>query len=139
MASSALENARITIKRGLNNKEYTYTKNVLAGYETMSSIELYKKARNKAWEVMQAGNFKLVEDFMDLWGKADQGNQEFIWSLQTQDNDKYGNLLQYYYSAPWYGGSSYYWMAKNLYDSYEEKDERVLEGVFHTYYLYGAW
>jgi len=31
------------------------------------------------------------------------------------------------------------WMAKNLYDSYQQQDDRALNGIFHQYFMYGAW
>ncbi|GLU53378.1 RagB/SusD family nutrient uptake outer membrane protein [Dyadobacter frigoris] len=133
MASSALNAEQLTV-RGK-----TYTKDVVKGYESLDSKALYTKARDKALEVIQGGEFNLMPTFMQVWGRANKNNPEMIWELQTQDNDTYGTLLQYYYSAPWYGGTSYQWMSAKLYDSYTAKDTRAVDGVFHQYYMYGAW
>lgn len=133
MASGALAGEKLTVRGE------TYTKSIVKGHEGMNSTELFTKARDKAREVIQSRHYELVPKFMDLWGRTHKNNKEMIWELQTQDNDAYGTLLQYFYSAPWYGGTSYYWMAQNLYDSYGSTDERATEGVFHQYYMYGAW
>ena len=31
------------------------------------------------------------------------------------------------------------WMAQPLYDRYQQQDQRALNGVFHQYFMYGAW
>ncbi len=133
MASGALKGEQLTV-RGK-----AYTKEVVSGYENFDSRQLYTKARDKALEVIKSNEFTLAPTFMGLWGRANKNNPEMIWELQTQDNDAYGTLLQYYYSAPWYGGTSFYWMSAKLYDSYGPTDTRALDGVFHQYYMYGAW
>lgn len=129
----------VTVRGGTDNAYYTYTKDVVAGYEGMDSKSLFALARDKALEVMNSNQYSLVPNFMDLWGRAHKNNNEMIWEYQTQDNSTYGTYLQYWYSSPWYGGTSYMWMAKNLYDSYQQQDERALKGVFHQYFMYGAW
>ncbi|MDR3713519.1 MAG: RagB/SusD family nutrient uptake outer membrane protein [Puia sp.] len=138
MASGAASGA-VTVRGGTDNAYYTYAKDVVAGYEGMDSKSLFAKARDKALEVMNAGDYNLVPTYMGLWGRVNKNNPEMIWELQTQDNTSFGTYLQYWYSAPWYGGTSYMWMAQNLYDSYQQQDQRALNGVFHQYYMYGAW
>ena len=129
----------VTVRGGTDNAYYTYTKDVVAGYEGMDSKSLFAKARDKALEVINSKQYSLAPNFMDLWGRKNKNNNEMIWEYQTQDNGSYGTYLQYWYSAPWYGGTSYMWMAKNLYDSYQQQDDRALNGIFHQYFMYGAW
>jgi hypothetical protein len=138
MASGAATGS-VTIRGGADNQYYTYNKDVVSGYENMDSKTLFTKARDKAQEVISSGDYSLMPTYMELWGRANKNNPESIWELQTQDNSDYGNYLQYWYSAPWYGGTSYMWMARNLYDSYQQQDDRALNGVFHQYFMYGAW
>lgn len=138
MASGAATGT-VTVRGGTDNAAYTYTKDVVAGYEGMDSKALFAQARDKAREVIDSGDYALQPNYMAVWGRANKNNQEMIWEFQTQDNSDYGTYLQYWYSAPYYGGTSYMWMAKNLYDSYQQQDDRALNGVFHQYFMYGAW
>ena len=138
MASGAASGS-VTVRGGTDNAYYTYSKDVVAGYEGMDSKSLFTKARDKALEVINSGQYSLMPTFMGLWGRANKNNAEMIWEFQTQDNTNYGDYLQYWYSAPYYGGTSYMWMAQNLYDGYQQQDDRALNGVFHQYFLYGAW
>jgi hypothetical protein len=138
MASGAATGT-VTVRGGTDNAYYTYTKDVVAGYEGMDSKSLFTKARDKALEVINSGLYSLAPNYMALWGRTNKNNPEMIWEFQTQDNGNYGTYLQYWYSAPWYGGTSYMWMAQNLYDSYQQQDQRGLNGVFHQYFMYGAW
>ncbi len=69
-------------------------------------MEFFNVCRDKALEVIRSSEFSLAPTFMGVWGRANKNNPEMIWELQTQDNDTYGTLLQYYYSAPWYGVTS---------------------------------
>lgn len=139
MASGALSGAQLTVRGGADNAAYTYSKDVVKGHENMNSKTLFTKARDKALEVMQSNEYGLIPTFMGIWGRANKNNKEFLWELQTMDNNDYGTLLQNYYSAPWYGGYSYYWMSANLYNSYSDTDARSSDGIFHQYFMYGAW
>jgi hypothetical protein len=139
MASGALSGAQLIVRGGPDNAEYTYSKDLVKGYENINSKALFTQARDKALEVIQSKEYELTPTFMGLWGRANKNNKELLWELQTMDNNDYGTLLQYYYSAPWFGGTSYYWMSNNLYNSHKEKDTRILDGIFHQYFMYGAW
>ncbi len=129
----------VTVRGGTDNAYYTYNKDVVEGYGGMDSKSLFIKARDKALEVINSKQYELMPTYMDIWGRANKNNKEMIWEYQTQDNSTYGTYLQYWYSSPYYGGTSYMWMAKNLYDSYQQQDDRALNGVFHQYFMYGAW
>ncbi|MBN9381525.1 MAG: RagB/SusD family nutrient uptake outer membrane protein [Chitinophagaceae bacterium] len=138
MASGAATGS-VKVQGGTDNAYYVFAKEVVAGYEGMDSKTLFAKARDKAQEVISSGDYSLQAHYMDIWGRANKNNPEMIWEYQSQDNGNYGTYLQYWYSSPWYGGTSYMWMARNLYDSYQQQDERALNGVFHQYFMYGAW
>ncbi|MBN8850332.1 MAG: hypothetical protein BGO55_32520 [Sphingobacteriales bacterium 50-39] len=138
MASGAASGS-VKVRGGTDNAYYTFSKDLVAGYEGMDSKSLFAKARDKAQEVISSGDYSLQQTYMGIWGRANKNNAEMIWEFQTQDNSSYGTYLQYWYSSPYYGGTSYMWMAQNLYDSYQQQDDRALNGVFHQYFMYGAW
>ena len=139
MGSASLKNATITVRGGSDNGFYTYTKDVVAGYQNMDSKAMYQQAIVWAQKVINSGKYALMDTYMGIWGRANKNNKEMIWELQTQDNTNYGTYLQYWYSAPYYGGTMYMWMSNNLYNDFQQQDDRALNGVFHQYYYSGAW
>lgn len=139
MASASLPGAAISVRGGTDNSDYTWTKNVVKGYEGMDSKSLFTKARDKAKQVMDSGEYKLFNSWAEVWSIGNKNGQEHIWSLQATNDNTFGTLFEQYYSAPSFGGYGYLWITNFHYDEYESTDERVLTGVSHRWMQSGAW
>src|SRR6201985_1524997 len=70
MASGSLKGASLTVRGGQDNAQHTYTKDVVAGYESFDSKTYFDSARMKSLEILQSGQYSLFTNFMDLWSIA---------------------------------------------------------------------
>ena len=61
----------------------TYSKDVVAGYEDIDSQEYFGLARDKAYEVMQSGEYELFANWTDIWQIANRNTMEHVFSLQS--------------------------------------------------------
>ncbi len=136
MASGSLKGASLTVRGGQDNAQYTYTKDVVAGYENFDSRAYFDSARAKSLEIIQSGEYSLFPNFMDIWQVAGKNQQENMWEIQAQaGNDNLETDLYYYFNAaqPDRSGVSAVWMTDNHYNDYEHDDDRILHGVAHQY------
>ena len=136
MASGALSGASLTVQGGPDNGQYTYTKDVVAGYEAFNSAALFDSARAYALAVINGGAYSLFPDFMDTWQISNRNLNENMWEIQAlAGNTSLETDLYYYFSAsqPSYSGVGAVWMTDNHYNEYEHADARIREGVAHQY------
>lgn len=146
MASGSLPSASIKVRGGNDNSYYTYSKTVVAGYESFNSAEYFAKARDKALEVINSGEYALFTDWKDIWKKDNRNKVEHMWELQSAAGTDFTNDLHSYFNARSVFGIGAVWMSNNHYQNYEATDKRVLDGVTHnyqanwgTYYYYPSW
>ncbi|HEY4337251.1 MAG TPA: RagB/SusD family nutrient uptake outer membrane protein [Puia sp.] len=136
MASGALKGGSLTVRGGLDNAQYTYAKDVVAGYENLDSRAYFDSARMKSLEILNGGEYSLFPNFMDLWQIANRNQKEYMWEIQAQTgNPNLETNLFYYFNAamPDRSGVAATWMTDNHYNDYEHDDDRVLKGVAHQY------
>jgi hypothetical protein len=136
MASGSLKGATVTVRGGMDNGYYTYTKDVVAGYEGFDSKACFDSARVVCAEIIKNGQYSLFPHFMDLWQIAGRNKQEWMWQIQAlQGNEDMETDLNYYFTAAKDDRSNIgaVWMSDNLYNNYEDSDERILYGVRHQY------
>ena len=136
MASGSLKGASLTVRGGQDNAQYTYAKDVVAGYENFDSRAYFDSARAKSLEVLKSGEYSLFPNFMDIWQIGSRNQKEFMWEIQAQTgNDNLETNLFYYFNAaqPDRSGVSAVWMTDNHYNDYEHDDDRILKGVAHQY------
>lgn len=117
-----------------------YTTHVLSGYEELDAMTIYKKAYEKAKEVMDGkyGNYSLVP-YSEIYKRANANGPEYLWSLQpvsgdTQYCETYGYHFSgiddehgYIYNGMWHGQRDHW------YKMIESKDLRVKEGIKHMW------
>lgn len=163
MASGALADAKVSVKGGPayitqgNDKvriplpvSNTFTKEVVAGYESFDATEYFKLARDKAKEVIDGkyGTYDLIKtSYADIWSQGNKNKTEHIWSLQSKLGDaKFGNAI-----SKWYTGLSTSANALEIadgqwagcrvhwYELFESSDTRITEGVMHRWKKWGNW
>ena len=109
----------------------TYSKSLVAGYEDFDSQEYFKLAREKAYEVIQSGDYELFSSWNDIWKIGNRNTKEHMFSLQSLSGDSsLGNALAYNFiglmnlttmrrsEGGWFGLRSHW------YELFEEQDAR---------------
>lgn len=153
IGSASMKSGRITVKGGPGSKTnpdgttsrlmpvpITHEKNLVAGYEEFDSQEYYRLAKEKAWEVIQDGEFSLASSQQELWSVAYKNGPEFEFCLQTCNGQ--GSLYNSYvsenylgYANPTYNGewsSGYYVQRDHWLQTFDDwDDERINWGVVH--------
>ncbi|SFW32187.1 RagB/SusD family nutrient uptake outer membrane protein [Chitinophaga sancti] len=137
MGSGSLS-GNIAVRGGQDNAYYSYTKNVVAGYDSLNSKACYTLARDKALELIQAGQYSLFDNWAAIWTKANRNGKEHLWEIQSLAGSSFVNDLHSYFTAGSYNfGLGAVWMTNNHYKNYEEGlDTRVVDGVTHQYTAY---
>jgi len=146
MASGSLPAATVTVRGGLDNGYYTYTKNVVAGLEGLDSRAYFTLARDKALEVINSHEYTLFVNFKDIWTKANRNKQEHMWELQSLAGSLFENQIHNYLSATSTFGRGAVWATNNHFIDHEDNDTRALDGIKHNYpsstgynYFYPSW
>ncbi len=124
---------------------HIFYKNAVAGYESMDSDALYKKAAEWAKKVID-GEFGTIElsAYDDLWKASNRDASEFLFSVQSLNGETtYCTHVHTYYagysasassttlqSGGWVG-CSYNW-----YRLFDQDDYRITKGVRHQWQYY---
>lgn len=140
MASGAMSGVPLVVKGGkptnAQPQAITHSAQTVAGYESFDPKKYYALARDKAWEVIN--EYTLFDKYMDVWSIANRNKGEHIWMAQAKSADAdFGNTICQDYvgifkedgtiEGNWYG------MRDHWYLLFEEKDERIVDGVIHRY------
>ena len=147
IGSASLKGAQMTVQGGKDNKFYTYTKDVVAGYEGFDSKQYYQLAKDEAAKLIASGKYSLFANYMDLWKKSNDNLVEHIFMEQTlAGNVNQSNFVNNYFTVGSLGGRGYLWMDSNFYRQFSPYDDRVIKDVTHfwfddfgngpTYYYY---
>ncbi len=153
IGSASMKSGQITVKGGPGSKTnpdgttsrlmpvaITHDKTLVAGYEDFDSQEYYRLAKEKAWEVIQDGEFQLASNQQELWSASYKNGPEFEFCLQTVGAN--GTLYYNYvpvdylgYSNPVYHGewsSGYYVQRDHWLQTFDDwGDERINWGIMH--------
>ncbi|PQA55628.1 RagB/SusD family nutrient uptake outer membrane protein [Siphonobacter curvatus] len=162
MASGALKGAQVTVLGGRQRETVngvvrriqptatTYTKSVVAGHESFDAAQYFKLARDKAKEVIdmqKAGSpIDLFPRYMDTWAIGNRNKGEHLWQMNAiTGSEIFGNFLSYHYVGYLMANGSIdgalYAMSDHWYELFEEKDQRITEGVQHRWRMFSnaAW
>ncbi|MDQ1085507.1 RagB/SusD family nutrient uptake outer membrane protein [Siphonobacter sp. SORGH_AS_1065] len=162
MASGALKGAQVTVMGGKQTERVgnivrripptasTYTKSVVAGHENFDAAQYFKLARDKAKEVIdmqKAGSpIDLFSTYMQTWTIGNRGKGEHLWQMSAiSGSEIFGNFLSYHYVGYTLPSGSIdgnlYAMSDHWYELFEEKDQRITEGVQHRWRMFSsaAW
>ncbi|WP_153797930.1 RagB/SusD family nutrient uptake outer membrane protein [Foetidibacter luteolus] len=117
----------------------------MAGAPVNKGAAYYKMAADKAYEVIQSGQFSLFANYFDLHNIATENRGEHIFQLQylggVADNPNQGILLPNFKDVSAYGteiGSNV--PTLTFYESFEPGDLRAVDrqGFFYTSYYNGG-
>jgi hypothetical protein len=151
MASGALQGAQITVKGGPARVKQgdvwvpiplpmakTYTKDVVRGHEGMDATKYFALARDKAWELINDGEYDIFPNYNDIWQISNRNKGEHIWMLQAKSGDeKFGNSICRDYSGIFLSDGTlegnWYGLRDHWYELFEENDLRVVDGVVHRW------
>lgn len=157
MASGALANAKVTVKGGRATEandpsklvdepqSLTFTKNIVAGHESMDAARYFDSARVKALELIQSNEYDLFPRYADVWTVENRFKTEHIWALQSITNDAvFRNVVSHEFSGSFIEGNlelqgAWYGMRNHWYELFEDDDQRITEGVNHRFYQWGAY
>ena len=135
IGSASLKGAQVTVQGGKDNGFYTYTKNVVAGYEGFDSKQYYQLAKDEATKLITSNKYSLFPNYMDLWKKANDNLTEHIFMEQTlAGNINQTNFVNNYFTSGDLGGRGYLWMDTNFYQQFSPLDDRVTKDVTHFWY-----
>lgn len=153
IGSASMKSGKIIVKGGPGSKtnpdgttsrlmpiSIIHEKNQVAGYGDFDSQEYYRLAKEKAWEVIQDGEFKLASSQKELWSPSYKNGPEFEFCLQTVS----GNGTLYYnfvsvdylgYANPVYNGewsNGYYVQRDHWLQTFDDwGDDRINWGILH--------
>lgn len=116
-----------------------HTTHQLSGYEVFDYKDYYKKAYEKAEQVMnqEYGTYGNMA-FGDMWKLANCNGSEFLWTLQPSSDSRYCQYYSYHFcgiedengyisDGLWHGQRDHW------YKMIESKDLRVKEGIRHIW------
>ena len=137
MASGAAKGSLI-VRGGVDNANYTYTKDVVAGLESVDPKAYYTLARDKALEVITSNEYQLFTNITDMWSKGARNTKEHMWELQSIGGTTFVNEIHNYFSAFSTFGRGAVWFTNNHFRDYDSTDLRALDGVVHNYEMNNA-
>lgn len=141
MGSAALScNGNAEMIVDIKGEKKRYTCNAVDGAEKIDAQACYRRAKELCDMVIarRGIDFDLVGDYLSIWGGNNRKNKEFVWGAASASDVDFqtSGLHSYYTPAPYGGSGAWIYMAPNLYDQYDEADDRVVHGVWH-YFLTG--
>ena len=135
IGSASLRGAQITVRGGRDNAAYTYSKDVVAGYEGFDSKQYYQLAKDEAAKLIASNKYSLFPNYMDLWLKANDNKGEHIFMSQTLTGDPlHMNYVNNYFTSGDLGGRGYLWMSTDFYKTFSPLDDRVQKGITHFWF-----
>jgi len=136
--ASGSATGNMLVRGGTDNGIYTYTKNIVAGLDSINTKTYYTLARDKALEVIASGEYQLFTSWIEMWSKAGRNKKEHMWELQALGASTFVNEIHNYFSAYSTFGRGAVWYTNNHYRDYDTTDLRVLDGVVHNYEMNNA-
>ena len=135
IGSASLKNAQVSVQSIKDGNSYTYTKDVVVGYEGFDSRQYYQLAKDEAGKLITSGKYSLFANYMDLWNKANDNLTEHIFMNQTLKGSLvHGNYVSTYFTSGDLGGRGYLWMDPGFYNQFSPSDDRVQKGVTHLWF-----
>lgn len=147
MGSAALTHSGAEMIVDIKGEQTTFKCSPVEGAEGLDAQQCYRRAKELCDMVIarRGTDYDLMPDYLSLWGSNNRRNKEMVWgaSANGSDTDFQNCYLHYYHNpAPFGGAGAWVYMAPNLYDQYDESDERIVHGVWHYYmtaYKAGKW
>ena len=138
MGASALSNSGAEMIVDIKGELKRFACSPVAGAANLNATQCYTRAKELCDQVIarKGMDYDLATDYLSLWGSNNRRNKEYVWgaSANGADTDFHNSYLHYYHTpAPYGGAGAWIYMAPNLYEQYDETDERIVYGVWHYY------
>ena len=137
MGSTALacQGAKMIVDIKGTDTEFTCDK--VDGSENINATQCYTRAKELCDMIIQRRgvDFDLMPEYLKIWGSNNRRNKEFVWGAAAGSDVDFrtSGLNNYFTPAPYGGSGAWIYMAPNLYDQYDEDDDRAVYGVWHYY------
>lgn len=120
--------------KGTNTR---FTCDKVDGSENINAQQCYTRAKELCDEIISRRgiDFDLMPEYLKLWGSNNRRNKEQIWGAAAGSDVDFrtSGLNNYFTPAPYGGSGAWIYMAPNLYEQYDEDDDRAVYGVWHYY------
>ena len=138
MGSAALSNKGVEMIVDIKGEQKKFNCSVVEGAANIDAEQCYSRAKELCDMVIarRGTDYDLATDYLNLWGSNNRRNKEFVWGASANggDTDFNNSYLHYYHNpAPYGGAGAWIYMAPNLYEQYDETDDRIVHGVWHYY------
>lgn len=138
MGSAALSNKGVEMIVDIKGEQKKFNCSGVEGAANIDAEQCYSRAKELCDMVIarRGTDYDLATDYLNLWGSNNRRNKEFVWGASANggDTDFNNSYLHYYHNpAPYGGAGAWIYMAPNLYEQYDETDDRIVHGVWHYY------
>lgn len=138
MGSAALTNSGAEMIVDIKGEKKRFTCEKVAGAENFDVQKCYTRAKELCDQVIERRgvDYDLMPDYLKLWGGNNARNKELVWGAAAGSDVAYqtSGLNNYFTPAPYGGSGTWIYMAPNLYQQYDEDDDRIVHGVWHYYW-----
>lgn len=138
MGSCALADQQVKMIVNIKGTDTEFTCNPVDGTSGIDANACYTRAKELCDKIIsrKGVDFDLMPSYNALWGNGNRKNKEIVWGVNSSsaDQDFQNAGLNYYMTpAPWGGAGAWMYMADNLYNQFDEDDERIVDGIWHYY------
>ncbi|MBR1400815.1 MAG: RagB/SusD family nutrient uptake outer membrane protein [Prevotella sp.] len=121
----------------IKGKDTRFTCDKVDGSENIIAQQCYSRAKELCDMIIsrRGVDFDLMPEYLKLWGSNNRRNKEFVWGAAAGGDVDFRTtgLNNYFTPAPYGGSGAWIYMAPNLYQQYDEDDDRAVYGVWHYY------
>lgn len=138
MGSAALTNSGAEMIVDIKGDKKHFTCDKVDGAENFDAQKCYTRAKELCDNVInrKGVDFDLMPNYLSIWGGNNARNKEFVWGAAAGSDVDFqtSGLNNYFTPAPYGGSGTWIYMAPNLYQQYDEDDDRIVHGVWHYYW-----
>lgn len=138
MGSAALTNSGAEMIVDIKGDKKRFTCDKVDGAENFDAQKCYTRAKELCDNVINRKgiDFDLMPNYLSIWGGNNARNKEFVWGAAAGSDVDFqtSGLNNYFTPAPYGGSGAWIYMAPNLYQQYDEDDDRIVHGVWHYYW-----
>lgn len=138
MGSAALTNSGAEMIVDIKGDKKRFTCDKVDGAENFDAQKCYTRAKELCDNVINRKgiDFDLMPNYLSIWGGNNARNKEFVWGAAAGSDVDFqtSGLSNYFTPAPYGGSGAWIYMAPNLYQQYDEDDDRIVHGVWHYYW-----
>ena len=138
MGAAALTNSGAEMIVDIKGNKKRFTCDKVDGAENFDAQKCYTRAKELCDNVINRKgiDFDLMPNYLSIWGGNNARNKEFVWGAAAGSDVDFqtSGLNNYFTPAPYGGSGAWIYMAPNLYQQYDEDDDRIVHGVWHYYW-----